>query len=96
MKCCCKCNFSFNGSYNRRIRTTLGEKELSYNRLKCKECNKEFVPLKEALVLDNYQTKTNELEQVIINAVSETSYRRAVKIVEEHGFYFRGKSRIDD
>jgi len=83
--CCGQSNFVLNGSYDRRIRTTLGEINLSYHRIKCKECNKDIVPLKEHLSIDKYQTKTNELEEVIINAVSETTYRRAVNTVSEHG-----------
>jgi hypothetical protein len=83
--CCGQSNFVLNGSYKRRIRTTLGEINLNYHRIKCKECNKDITPLKESLDIDNYQTKTTELEEVIMNAISETSYRRAVNIVNEHG-----------
>lgn len=83
-ECCGKQDFKLNGSYKRRIRTSLGEVTLKFFRIACKTCGKDIVVLKEFLNLKNYQTKTNELEEIIVNAVSETSYRRAVKSIGEH------------
>ena len=83
-KCCEKHDFKLNGSYRRRIRTSLGEVTLNLQRISCKACGRDIVILKEFLNIKSYQTKTNELEEIVINAVSETSYRRAVKSIGEH------------
>jgi hypothetical protein len=82
--CCNKQDFKLNGSYKRRIRTSLGEVNLKFHRISCKSCGRNIVLLKEFLNIKNYQSKTNELEEIIINAISETSYRRAVKSIGEH------------
>jgi len=83
-ECCGKQDFKLNGSYTRRIRTSLGEVTMKFLRIACKSCGHDIVILKEFLHLKNYQTKTNELEEIIVNAVSETSYRRAVKSIGDH------------
>ena len=82
--CCSSSDFKFNGGYNRRIRTSLGEVNLYWHRISCKKCGRSIVILKDFLKLKSYQTKTNELEEIIVNAVAETSYRRAVKSIGEH------------
>jgi len=82
--CCGNSDFKFNGGYNRRIRTSLGELNLFWHRISCKSCGRTIVILKDFLKIKHYQTKTNELEQIIVNAVSETSYRRAVKSIGDH------------
>lgn len=82
--CCGKSDFKLNGGYNRRIRTSLGEVSIYWHRVSCKSCGRTFVLLKEFLRIKHYQTKTNELEQIVVNAISETSYRRAVKSIGDH------------
>lgn len=57
---------------------------MKLHRISCKSCGRDIVMLKEFLSIKNYQTKTNELEEIIVNAVSETSYRRAVKSIGDH------------
>lgn len=84
-ECCGHKDFCLNGSYSRRIRTSVGDVKLNWNRLKCKHCGKSFPLLKRFLKLERYQTRTNEFEQLVINTVAETSYRRSVKILGEHG-----------
>ncbi len=82
--CCGSSDFKFNGGYNRRIRTSLGEVNLYWHRIICKKCGRNIVILKDFLKLKTYQTKTNELEQIVVDAVSETTYRRAVKNIGDH------------
>jgi hypothetical protein len=82
--CCGASEFKFNGGYNRRIRTSLGEVSLYWHRIRCKQCGKDIVILKDFLKLERFQTKTNELEQIVVDAVSETSYRRAVESIGAH------------
>lgn len=78
MECCQDGKLRSNGSFNCRIRTSLGEFEMKFYRVSCSECGKTFAPLQRFVSLGHYQTKTNELEKLVVEAVSETSYRRAV------------------
>jgi hypothetical protein len=41
--------------------------------------------LAKCIGLERYQTKSNELEKLVIEAVSGTNYRRAVKDLERDG-----------
>lgn len=84
---CCQCEkYRLNGSYNRSIKTSLGEVNIKLLRLKCTSCGKETVPLKNYINLENYQTKSNELERVIVEAMSSNSYRRSVESIDSIGF----------
>lgn len=90
--CCDNHNYVLNGSYDRKVKTSLGVVSMNWRRVKCKNCKKDLVPLKEFIGLEKHQYKTNELEQVVINAVSANSYRRAVGSVSEQGFIDVSKS----
>jgi hypothetical protein len=84
--CCCgKCDFTLNGGYNRTLKTSLGEVKMFWHRLKCKHCENSLTLLKEFMQLKNYQSKSNELEKIIVDAVSETTYRRGVQSISDHG-----------
>ncbi len=85
VKCCGKSHFVLNGGYNRRVRTSIGEVRLYWHRVRCKTCGRTFALLKEFLDLDKYQTKTHELERIVVNAVTNDTYRRAVKGISENG-----------
>ena len=75
-----------NGRYTRGLRTSLGKIKLEWQRVNCRNCGKDIVLLKEFLGLTRYQSKSNELEQLTIDAVSKDSYRRAVESVDAIGF----------
>ncbi|MCF6175810.1 MAG: hypothetical protein L3J71_08590 [Victivallaceae bacterium] len=75
VSCCGKCEFTLNGGYNRSLKTSLGVVKMFWHRLKCKICKEPFILLKEFMQLDRYQSKSNELEKIIVDAVSETTYR---------------------
>ena len=79
MKCCPNGHLRLNGSFNRRIRTSLGEFKMIFWRVNCSGCGKSFSPLQRFIRLDRYQTKTNELEKLVVEAATETNYRRAVR-----------------
>lgn len=83
--CCNKSDFVLNGGYERSIKTSLGKIKMFFTRIKCKDCGKSIVILKDFMHLKNYQSKTNELEEIIVNAVSEDTYRRGVKTIKDHG-----------
>jgi len=85
VKCCGNSCFKLNGGYERRLRTSLGEVKFYWFRVKCRKCGRTFTLLKEFLDLEKYQTKTHELERLVVNAVANDSYRRAVKGISENG-----------
>ena len=62
MKCCSSGHLRLNGSFERRIRTSLGEFKMTFWRVSCSGCGKSFSPLQRFIRLDRYQTKTNELQ----------------------------------
>lgn len=73
MKCCEHGHLRMNGSFERRIRTSLGEFKMAFWRVSCSTCGKTFSPLQRFIQLGRYQTKTNELEKLVVEAVSETN-----------------------
>jgi len=85
MKCCTEGHLQLNGGFARRIRTSLGEFKMTFMRVRCSHCGKTFSPLQRFLHLGRYQTKTNELEKLVIEAASETNYRRAVSELRRDG-----------
>ena len=48
-------------------------------------CGATFSPLQRFIHLGRYQTKTNELEKLVVEAASETNYRRAVQELARDG-----------
>ena len=85
MKCCPAGHLQLNGGTTRRIRTSLGEFKMIFFRVRCSHCGKTFSPLQRFIHLERYQTKTNELEKLVIEAASETNYRRAVRELKRYG-----------
>jgi hypothetical protein len=85
MGCCPDGRLQSNGSYARRIATSLGEVSLPLWRMRCSSCGKSFAPLSRFVRLGRYQTKTGELEKLVVEAVSETSYRRASDALDRVG-----------
>lgn len=85
MKCCEHGILQQNGGFERRIRTSLGEFKMNFWRVRCSACGKTFAPLQRFIQLGRYQTKTNELEKLIVETVSETSYRRGVAQLSRDG-----------
>ena len=83
--CCPDGHLTLNGSFERRIRTSLGEFKMDFWRVRCSKCGKTFAPLAKFIGLERYQTQSNELEKLVIEAVSGTNYRRAVKDLERDG-----------
>ena len=84
--CCGSPRYVSNGCYSRKVKSSLGVIELNFSRVKCVHCNKTLVPLKQYLQIKKYQRKTTELEQLVVEAVSKDSYRRAVESINSIGF----------
>ena len=65
-KCCPDGHLTLNGSFERRIRTSLGEFKMDFWRVRCSMCGKTFAPLAKFIGLERYQTKSNELEKLVM------------------------------
>ena len=83
LKCCDRGHFRLNGSFERRIRTSLGEFKMPFWRVSCSGCGATFSPLQRFIHLGRFQTKTNEL--VVVEAASKANYRRAVQELARDG-----------
>lgn len=85
----CDCSdpdYKMNGSYSRKLKTSLGQIKMCWRRVKCKHCSVEHIPLKTFLGIKKHQYKSNELEQLVIDAAVKDSYRRSVETVGAQGF----------
>ena len=83
--CCEHGHLSLNGHYRRRIRTSIGDVALDVKKVKCSACGKSFAPLLRHVNIGKYQTKSNEFEQLVVETVSETSYRRGMAQLTRDG-----------
>lgn len=75
--CCERPRYEAHDRRDRSFRTSVGDVELRWRRVRCKNCGRGFIPLREFLGVDAYQSKSNELERVVTEVVSEQSYRRS-------------------
>ena len=75
--CCQDCRWELKDREERTIRTSVGKVEMRWRRLRCVSCGKSFVPLRQWLGLEKWQSKTTELEKLVVEVVSEQSYRRS-------------------
>ena len=85
---CCECGdgkLVLNGGRNRKIRTSLGEFTMRVIRMKCCRCGATHAPLLKLIKFRHHQTKTNELEKLVVETISETSYRRGVAQLSRDG-----------
>jgi hypothetical protein len=60
----------------RRLRTSIGVVQFAWRRLQCLGCRKLVIPLRDFLRLRRWQSKTSELEKVVLEVFTEQSYRR--------------------
>ena len=76
----CKCEHSgyeMKDRLKRQLRTSLGTIDFNWRRLQCTHCQATWVPLREFLGLERWQSKSSELEQVVTEITTEQSYRRS-------------------
>lgn len=85
-KCCDDPHYVFLDHPNRQFRTSGGIVKINWRRLRCTFCGKTVIPLREFLGLETYQSKTAELEKMVVEVVSEQSYRRSSGHLEEIGY----------
>ena len=75
LQCCPDGHLMLNGSFDRRIRTSLGEFKMVFWQVRCSKCGKTLAPLTKFIGLERYQTKSNELEKLVVEVASGTNYR---------------------
>ena len=77
--CCEHPRYTYKDFLSRTFRTSVGEVTILWRRLECVNCRASPVPLREFLGLERYQKKTSELENLVVEVVSEQSYRRSTR-----------------
>ena len=60
--CCSSPQYEYHGQSDRQFRTSVGKVMIRWRRLKCTNCGKTIIPLREFLGLELYQSKTSELQ----------------------------------
>jgi|APSaa5957512535_1039671.scaffolds.fasta_scaffold62118_1 hypothetical protein len=80
--CCSEPSFIKNGRADKKFRTSIGELNYSWRRLRCQNCSKSFTPLKSFLKIETNQRKSNELEKLVMDIISEQSYRKTVSHIK--------------
>ncbi len=85
---CCKSPYyqMASGRQSKRgIRTSLGAVAVTWRRVRCRNCKSVMVPLREFLGLERWQSRSRELEKVVVETVAEQSYRRSTTHLETIG-----------
>ncbi len=75
--CCGHPRYEVHDRRRRSFRTSVGEVTISWRRMRCKNCGRSFIPLRDFLGIAAYQSKSLELERTVTEVVSEQSYRRS-------------------
>lgn len=93
-RCECGCDrLVLNGAQARTIRTGLGDINFErVSRVKCVQCGKTFSMLMRLLGIAPHQSKTSELEKLVLEEVAGDSYRRAHKSVQRMTGVTAGRS----
>ena len=76
-RCCANPHYVVGQKENKRLQTSVGCVDLLWTRIRCVNCGRSIVPLRGYLNLEPHQRKTNELERIVTEVVSEQSYRRS-------------------
>ena len=75
--CCSVPRYEYQGLLCRQFRTSVGTVAIRWRRLRCCNCGRTNIPLRNFLGLAPYQSKTSELEKIVTEIVSEQTYRRS-------------------
>jgi len=68
--CCSEPQYEYQGSLGRQFRTSVGTVAVKWRRLRCCNCGRTNIPLRDFLGLNRYQSKTLELEKMVTEIVS--------------------------
>ena len=82
---CRNCNsssFKYHDRPMHTIRSSIGKIHIRWRRLRCYDCGKEIIPLREFLKIAPYQRKTAELERIVTEVAGEQSFRRTCRHIE--------------
>lgn len=58
---------------------------LHVKKVKCSACGRSFAPLPRHINVRGYQTESNEFERLVVEAASETGYRRGMAQLARDG-----------
>jgi hypothetical protein len=83
--CCPEAHWEIKDRVERRLRTSAGVVHFNWRRLVCRRCHKQIVPMRQWLRLERWQSKTSELERVVVETVAEQSYRRSTNHLDTIG-----------
>ena len=75
--CCASPRYEIKDRVERQLRTSVGTVDFKWRRLRCRACKKHLVPMRRWLALQPWQSKTHELERLVVEVVSQQSYRRS-------------------
>src|SRR4030042_4390777 len=75
--CCSQPHYHHLDQLDRQFRTSIGNIIFRWRRLRCQNCGRTMILLRQFLGLEPYQSKTSELEKMVAEVVSEQSYRRS-------------------
>jgi transposase-like protein len=67
------------------MRTSTCQLHFRWRRLRCSQCGRTFIPLRQWLGLERWQRKTTALEKLVIETVCDQSYRRSTQHLEAIG-----------
>jgi hypothetical protein len=69
----------------KKLMTGIGCVPCQCNRLRCKNCRKTIVPLREILALKKYQSESQEFQKLACETVVQQSFRRSCKHLSQIG-----------
>lgn len=92
IECCPGHRLVLHDSRARKFKTSLGDVTVHMRRVKCTCCGRTHSLMGKFLKLRPYSRCTNELEKTMIEACSETSYRKAGEQMVSHHLPFVPKS----
>jgi len=83
--CCSKPKFVRCDRPEKTLITSIGKLVFKWTRMRCTNCDKTLIPLREFFGIDKYQRKSSELEKIVTEVISEQSYRRTSAHLETIG-----------
>jgi transposase-like protein len=84
--CCPRCKSEKNhlhGQTGRKIKTSIGIVQLVLSRVICTGCKKTFCPMMRLFDLNHYSRKSREFEKAVLETVTDQSFRRSAKAINE-------------
>jgi hypothetical protein len=83
--CCVSPHFRRYRREKKKLMTGVGRVPYECNRLRCQNCGKSIVPLREILALKKYQSESQEFQKLACETVVQQSFRRSCKHLTQIG-----------